>query len=67
MFLLPHASVHAQLCPTFHNPMNCNPPDPSAHGISPTTILEWVAFSSSRGSFQPRDLTHVSCSSCTVH
>ena len=29
-------------------------------------ILEWVAMPSSRGSFQPRDRTHVSCGSCTA-
>ena len=27
-------------------------------------ILEWVAISSSRGSSQPRDQTHISCISC---
>ena len=27
-------------------------------------ILEWVAHSSSRGSSQPRDRTHVSCVCC---
>ena len=31
------------------------------HGISQARILEWVAISSSRGSSQPRDRTHVSC------
>ena len=30
-------------------------------GISQARILEWVAISSSRGSSQPRDGTHVSC------
>ena len=32
----------------------------SVHGILQAKILEWVAMSSSRGSFQPRDRTHVS-------
>ena len=34
---------------------------PSMHGISPTRILEWVAFSFSRLSSWPRDWTCVSC------
>ena len=34
---------------------------PSVYGIFTTRILEWVAISSSRGSSQPRDRTHVSC------
>ena len=34
---------------------------PSVHGISQARILEWVAISFSRGSFQPRDWTHLSC------
>ena len=35
-------------------------PGSSDHGISQARILEWVAISSSRGPFQPRDQTHVS-------
>ena len=31
------------------------------HGILQVTILEWVAFPFSRGSFQPRDQAQVSC------
>ena len=53
--------VHAQSCPTLCNPMCCNLPGSSIHGIIPGRILEWVAISSSRGSSQPRDWTHVSC------
>ena len=41
--------------------MDCSPPGSSVHGISQAKILEWVAISSSRGSSQPRDWTHVSC------
>ena len=52
--------VYAQGCPTF-NPMDCSPPGSSAHGILQARILEWVDISSSRGSFQPRDRTHISC------
>ena len=32
-----------------------------SHGILQAKILEWAAFSFSRGSFQPRDRTQVSC------
>ena len=46
----------AQLCPTLCNPMDCR-----VHGIFRARILEWVAFSFSRGSSQPRDRTQVSC------
>ena len=41
--------------------MECSPPGSSVHGILQARILEWVAISSSRGSSQPRDQTHVSC------
>ena len=33
----------------------------AVHGIVQARILEWVAFPFSRGSFQPRDRTQVSC------
>ena len=33
----------------------------AVHGILQARILEWVAFPFSRGSFQPRDQTQVSC------
>ena len=54
----------AQSCPTLCNSMDCNPPDPSVHGISQATILEWVAISFARRSSQHRDQTRVSCVSC---
>ena len=41
------------------------PPGSSVHGIFQAKILKWVAVSSSRGSSQPRNQTHVSCFSCT--
>ena len=44
-----------QLCLTL-----CNPMDYTVLGILQATRLEWVAMSSSRGSSQPRDQTHVS-------
>ena len=49
-----------QLCPTVCDPMDCNPPGSSAHGIRQVRILEWVAMLSSRGFSQSRDQTHVS-------
>ena len=45
--------------------MDCSSPGFSVHGIFQAGILEWIAISSSRGSFQPRDWTRGSCSSCT--
>ena len=45
-------------------PVDCNPPGSSVHGISQARILEWVAIFSSRGSSQPRDQTCVSDISC---
>ena len=51
----------AQLCPTLCDPMDCSSPSSSVHEIFQTMILEWVSISFSRGSFQPRDRTQVSC------
>ena len=50
----------AKLCLTLCEPMDRSPPGSSVHGIFQTRILEWVAISYSRGSSQPRDLTHIS-------
>ena len=55
-----------QLCSIPCDPMDCSPPGSSVHWILQARILEWVAMPSSRGSFQPRDLTRVSCASCTA-
>ena len=52
---------HLTLC----HPMNCSLPGFTFHGIFQARILEWVAISYSRGSSQPRDLTQVSCFSCS--
>ena len=41
--------------------MDCSPPGSSVHGIFQARVLEWVAIPFSRGSSQPRDQTHVSC------
>ena len=48
----------------FCEPMDCNPPSFSVHGISQGRILEWVAVSFSRGSSQLRDRTRVSWEPC---
>ena len=40
--------------------MDCSLPGFSVHGIFLARVLEWVAFSFSRGSSQPRDRTQVS-------
>ena len=37
------------------DPMDCNLPGSSAHGILQARILEWVAIPFSRGSSQPKD------------
>ena len=44
----------------FCDPMNCNLPGSSVHGILQARILQWVAISFSRGSSWPRDGTRVS-------
>ena len=51
----------ARLCPILCGTMDCRPPGSSAHGISQTRILEWMAISSYRESSWPRDRTWVSC------
>ena len=50
-----------KLCLTLCDPVDCSSPGSSIHGILQARILEWVAISFSRGSFQPRDRTWVSC------
>ena len=47
-----HACVHAQLCLTLLDLMDCNLPGSSVYGIFQSRILEWVAISFSRGSSQ---------------
>ena len=55
-------SLHT--CLTLCNPMDCNPPGFSVHGILQARILEWVVMPSCRGSSRPRDRTHVFYMSC---
>ena len=51
------AQSYLSLC----DPMDCNSPGSSVHGILQGRILEWVAKPFSRVSSQPRDRTHVFC------
>ena len=44
---------------TLCHPMDCSSPGSSVHGILQVRVLEWVAISPSRGSFQPRYQTHI--------
>ena len=62
-FFLMHISVcmHGQWCLTLSDPTARLL---SVHGIFPARILEWVAISSSRGSSQLRNRTHIFCISC---
>ena len=48
-------------CLTLCEPMDCNPPDSSVHGISHARRLEWLAISFSRGSSPSRDQICISC------
>ena len=50
-----------QLCPTLCDPIGYSPPGSYVKGILQARILEWVVMPSSRGSFQLRDLTRISC------
>ena len=53
-----------QSIPTLCDSMDSNPPGSSVHGILQAQILEWVAISSCRRSFQPRDRIYISYVSC---
>ena len=50
-----------QSCLTLCDTMDCSFPGSSVHGIFQARIPEWGAISFSRGYFQPRDWTHISC------
>ena len=57
-------SVHAQPSLTLCNPMDCSWPGSFCPWFFQARILKWVAISSFRGSFQPKDWTlisHVYC------
>ena len=48
-------------CPILWDLIDYSLPGSSVHEISQTRILEWIAISFSRGSYQPGDQTWVSC------
>ena len=54
-----HARMNALSCLVLCDPMDCNLPGSSVHGISQARIQEWVAISFSRGSSQLRNRTQV--------
>ena len=54
-------AVLAQSCPLLCDPTDCSQPGSKVDGISQARILERVAISFSRGSYWPRDWTHISC------
>jgi len=60
LHILMSSCLCAYLCLILYDPLDPNPPGSPVLGISQAGILEWVAISSSRGSSQPMDQTHVS-------
>ena len=56
-----------QSCLTLCNPMDCSPPGSSVHGILQARILEWVAISFSRGSYQGSNSGHLHCRQILYH
>ena len=54
-------SVASILFDSFCDPLDYSLPGFSVRGILQARILEWVAVPSSKGSFQPRNWTCVSC------
>ena len=61
MFLVYNMMCMLSCVQPFCDLMDCSQAGSSVHGIFQARILDWVAVSSSRGSSQPRDGTHVSC------
>ena len=59
-----HSAKLLQSYLTLCDHMDYSPPGFSVHEILQARILEWVAMTSSRGSLQPMDQTHVSWGSC---
>ena len=55
-----------QSCLTLCDTLDCSPPGSFVHGIFQARVLEWVTVCFSGGSSQPKDLTCVSCISCTA-
>ena len=61
-----HHMLVTQLSLTLWGPTDCIPPHSSVHGILWAIILEWMDIPFSRGSFQLRDWTPISCVSWIV-
>ena len=61
LFHLKVKSEVTQSCPTLCDPMDHSLSGSSVHGIFQARILEWVALSFPKRSFQPRVWTRVSC------
>ena len=58
----PAKSLHS--CLTLCDPTDYSPSGSSVHGIFQARILKWFPMLSFRGSFWPRDQTHVSYVAC---
>ena len=63
--ITPGGGLVTELCSTLAISWTVSLPDSSVHGILQTRILKWVAISFSRGSFQPRNQTQISCIGAT--
>ena len=55
------AAKSPQPCPTLCNPIDGRPPGSSVQRVLLARILECVANSFFKGSYQPRDQTYISC------
>ena len=60
-----HASTVGGMVWPLVGKLRSHMPHEEKKNLKQLRILEWLAISSSRGSSQPRDQTHVSCISCT--
>ena len=56
-----YCGLVAKACRTLCSRIDYCPPGSSVCGISQAGILQWVAMTSSRGSFRPRNRTLLSC------
>ena len=63
-WIIKKAAKTLQSCLTLCNPMDFSLLGSPVHGILQARIPEWVAISFYRGTFRPKDQTHVSYVSC---
>ena len=63
-WIIKKAAKTLQSCLTLCNPVDFSLLGSSVHGILQARIPEWVAISFYRGTFRPKDQTHVSYVSC---